>query len=147
MFHQMNDLETAKTLLFQKQLTLAIVKNSETIFENRDHRISGFLNAIERFGEKLNGAAVADKVAGKAVALLCVYAGIRAVYVEVLGKKARDIFAQNGVSHEWKQLVDNILDDKKQDVCPFEKEAADLTDPKETYDKFKTLQQKLRACR
>jgi Domain of unknown function (DUF1893) len=143
----MSDLETAKTLLLQQQLTLVIVKNGETIFETRDHRISGFLNAIERLGEKLDGAAVADKVAGKAVALLCVYAGIVAVYAEVVSKKAKDICTQNGVTIEWKELVDNILNDKKQDVCPFEKEATTITNPKEAYEKFKALQEKLRACR
>jgi hypothetical protein len=143
----MNDLEAAKTLLLEKQLTLVIVKNGETIFETGGHRISGFLNAIEQLGEKLEDAAVADRVAGKAVALLCVYAGIRAVYAEVLSKKAKDVFSQNGVAHEWEQLVDNILNDKKQDVCPFEKEAANISDPKDAYVKFKTLQQKLRVCR
>ncbi len=143
----MNDLETAKSLLIQKQLTFVIVKNGETLFETKGHRISGFLSAIEQLGEKLENAAVADKVAGKAVALLCVYAGITAAYAEVLSKKAKDIFAQYGVAHEWKYLVDNILDVKKQDMCPFEKEAANITNPKEAYDKFKNLQQKLKACR
>ena len=142
----MNDLETAKSLLSQKQLTLVIVKNGETLFETRGHRISGFLSAIEQLDAKLENAAVADKVAGKAVALLCVYAGITAAYAEVLSKKAKDIFTQNGVVHEWNQLVDNILDDKKQGMCPFEKEAASIANPKEAYDKFKTLQQKLKAC-
>jgi hypothetical protein len=32
-------------------------------------------------------------------------------------------------------------------MCPFEKEAANITNPKEAYDKFKTLQQKLKTCR
>lgn len=143
----MNDLETAKTMLFQKQLTLVIVKNGKTIFETRGHRISGFLDAIEQLGEKLENAAVADKVAGKAVALLCVYAGITAVYAEVLSIKAKDIFTQNGITYEWKQLVDNILDEKKSDTCPFEKEATKISNPKEAYCKFRALQQKLRSCR
>jgi hypothetical protein len=143
----MNDLETAKSLLFQKQFTLVIVKDGETLFETKGHRISGFLNAVEQFGRKLENAAVADKVAGKAVAFLCVYAGIAAVYAEVLSKKARDIFTENGIAHEWKQLVDNVLDDKKQDICPFEKEAANITNPREAYDRFKSLQEKLKAYR
>lgn len=143
----MNDLETAKTLLLQRQLTFVIVKDGETIFETKGHRISGFLTAIEQLGEKLNKAAVADKVAGKAVALLCVYAGVAAVYAEVLSKNAKDVLRQNSVTHEWKHLVDNILNEEKQDLCPFEKEAANLTNPNEAYVKFKTLQHKLKACR
>ena len=49
----MNDLEIAKHTLSKKELTLAIVKNGEVLFETRSHRISGFLGAIEQFGDKL----------------------------------------------------------------------------------------------
>jgi len=143
----MNDLETAKTLLNQKQLTLVIVKNGKIIFETQSHRISGFLTAIEQLATKLENASIADRVVGKAVALLCVYAGINAVYAETLSEKAKDIFEKNGITHEWKELVDNILNENKSDLCPFEKEAINITNPKEAYDRFKALQEKLRACR
>jgi hypothetical protein len=142
----MNDLQTAKTLLIQKQLTLIIVKNGETLFETKSRRISGFLNAIEQ-GTKLKNAAIADKVAGKAIAFLCVYSGVNAVYAETLSKTAREVFEKHGVTYEWKELVDNILDENKSDTCPFEKEAAAIIDPKEAYERFKGLQQKLKACR
>jgi len=143
----MNDLETAKTQLLQRQLTLIIVKNGETLFETQFHRISGFLNAIEQFGEKLENASIADKVVGKAVALLCVYAGVKAVYAETLSTVAKTLLEENRITCEWKELVDTILDDKKQDICPFEKEAASITNPNEAYSRFKVLQQKLRACK
>jgi hypothetical protein len=143
----MNDLETAKTLLIKKQLTLIIVKNGQTLFETRSHRISGFLTAIEQLGKKLENASLADKVVGKAVALLCVYAGISAVYAETLSKKAKEVLEQNGITHEWRELVSNILDESKQDTCPFEKEAAGIANPKEAYARFKALQQKLKACK
>ena len=143
----MNDLEIAKDLLYQKQLTLIIIKKGRTLFETQSHRISGFLNAIQQFGKTLKGAAIADKVVGKAVALLCVYAGIKAVYAETLSRKAEDLFEQHRIEHEWKNLIDNILNDTKTDVCPFEKEAATITVPKEAYDRFRILQQNLKACR
>ena len=143
----MNDLEKAKTQLTQKQLTLVIVKNGETLFETQFHRISGFLTAIEQLGKKLENASIADKVVGKAVALLCVYARVKAVYAETLSSEAKTVFEENRVTYEWKELVETILDDKKQDMCPFEKEATNITNPKEAYNRFKALQQKLRACK
>lgn len=142
----MNDLETAKTLLIQKQLTLIIIKNGETLYETKSHRISGFLNAIEQCGRNLKNAAAADTIVGKAVALLTVYSEINAVYAETLSKKGKEFLEENKITVEWKELIDNILDDKKQNICPFEKEAEDITNPKEAYDKFKVLQQKMRAC-
>jgi hypothetical protein len=34
------------------------------------------------------------------------------------------------------------LDDTKHDICPFEKEAANITNPEEAYGKFRKLQRK-----
>jgi hypothetical protein len=143
----MNDLETAKTQLRRRQLTLAIVKNGKTLYETQFHRISGFLNAIDQQGKNLEDASVADKVVGKAVALLCVYAEVKAVYAETLSTAGKTVLENNYIAIEWKELVDVILDDTKQDICPFEKEAANVSSPEETYVRFKALQQKMRACR
>jgi hypothetical protein len=143
----MNDMEIAKHVLCEKELTLAIVKNGEVLFETRSHRISGFLGAIEQFGDELEGASLADRVAGKAIALLCVYARVKEVYAEVLSWKAKAVFEQNGIRHEWKELVENVLDLNKSGVCPFEKAAADVSDPREAYRIFKALQESLKTCK
>jgi hypothetical protein len=142
----MQDLETAKKQLHNKQLTLAIVKNGQVLFQTDSHRISGFIGAIEKFGTQLNGASVADRVAGKALALLCVYAGIVEVYAEVLSRKAKAVFEENKVAVEWKEIVDNVLDLNKIGVCPFEKVAADISDPKASYVAFKALLEKMKPC-
>jgi hypothetical protein len=141
----MSDLDTAKSRLFEENLTLAIVKNGEVLFETGFHRISGFLGAIEQLGARLEGASAADRLAGKAIALLCVYAKISEVYTEVLSRKAKVVFEENGIRHEWKALVDNILDLNKTAVCPFEKAAADISDPESAYAAFKALQQSFKA--
>jgi len=141
----MSDLDIAKSRLYEEDLTLAIVKNGEVLFETRSHRISGFLGAIEKLGDALEGAAVADRVAGKAIALLCVYAKISDVYAEVLSKKAKAVFEENGIRHEWKELVANILNLNRSRVCPFEKAAAEISDPKDAYKAFKALQESLQA--
>jgi hypothetical protein len=143
----MQDLEIAKNQLYDKQLTLAIVKNGQVLFQTDSHRISGFIGAIDKFGAQLNGASVADRVAGKALALLCVYAGIREVYAEVLSRKAKAVFEENKVAVEWKQLVDNVLDLNKTDTCPFEKAAAGISDPKDSYVAFKALLKRMKPCK
>ena len=143
----MSDLETAKSRLHGENLTLVIVKNGEVLFETGSHRISGFLGAIEPLGKKLEGASVADRVAGKAIALLCVYARIRHVFADVLSRKAKVVFDENGILCEWKELVDNILDINRSGVCPFEKAAADISDPESAYAAFKALLQSFKACK
>ena len=143
----MQDLELAKKQLYDQDLTLAIVKGGKVLFTTDSHRISGFVGAIEKFGAQLNGASVADRVAGKALALLCVYAKIKQVYAEVLSRQAQVVFEQNGVLFEWKEVVDNVLDINKVGVCPFEKVAAEISDPAESFLVFKSLLEKMRACK
>ena len=143
----MQDLDLAKKQLYDKELTLAIAKNGQVIYQTDSHRISGLIRAIETLGEQLRGASVADRVAGKALALLCVYAGISNVYAEVLSRKAQEIFVENHVSFQWKQLVDNVLDTNKAGVCPFEKAATLISDPKDSYVAFKALLEKMKQCK
>jgi hypothetical protein len=142
----MSDVDIAQSRLYEKGLTLVLVKNSEVVFETDSHRISGFLGAIDHLGAGLEGASVADKVAGKAVALLCVYAGISNVYAGVLSRKAKAVFDEHGVPCEWKDLVDNILDLNRSGVCPFEKAAAGISDPERAYAAFKALLKSFKAC-
>jgi len=143
----MQDLELAKTQLYSKQLTLAIAKNGQVLFQTGSHRISGFIYAIDTLGTQLNGASIADRVAGKALALLCIYAGIHEVYAEVLSKKAKTLFEENNVACHWEQLVDNVLDLNKTGMCPFEKAAAEISDPKDSYAAFKALLEKMKPCK
>jgi len=141
------DLEIAKKRLNEKRLTLSIVKNGEIIFETVSNGISGFLEAIEKFGDGLEGASVADRVAGKAIALLCVYAKVEAVYALILSKGAKSVFEKYEIHHEWKELVENILDVKKAGICPFEKLATEISNSKDVYRKFKALQNSLKHGR
>jgi hypothetical protein len=143
----MTDLDMAKNELYEEKLTLVIVKNGEVLFETKSHRISGFLDAIEKFGGKLEGASLADRVAGKAIALLCAYAKIREVYAVVLSRKAQAIFKANKIAYQWRDRVDNVLDANKTGMCPFEKAAANITDPEKAYQAFKSLWETMKTCK
>lgn len=143
----MEDLQIAKNRLSEKGLTLSIVKEKQILFETGSHGISGFLKAIEELGEGLNKASAADKVVGKAVALLCVWAGIDAVYASVMSRKARELFEENTVYAEWNELVETIVGNCMSTTCPFERLAARITDPAEAYKKIKALQDSLEQRR
>jgi hypothetical protein len=143
----MQDLEIAKKRLTENSLSLSVVKNGEIVFETASHGVSGFLEAVEKFGDKLEGASVADRIVGKAIALLCVYARVRAIYAIVLSENAKEVLEKNMVHHEWKCLVENILDASKSGLCPFEKLATEISSPKDAYKMLKALQTSLRCDR
>lgn len=139
------DLEIAKKRLKEKGLTLSIVKGGKVIFETSSYGISGFLEAIEKFGRKIHGSSIADKVVGKAIALLCVNTRVKAVYAAILSEKAKETLQKHAIHHEWERLVEKILAPNKAEICPFEKLADELTNPAEAYTKFKVLQNKLKG--
>ncbi|MEM3726070.1 MAG: DUF1893 domain-containing protein [Candidatus Bathyarchaeia archaeon] len=143
----LQDLETAKSRLKEGNLTLSIVKDGKVLFETVSHGVSGFLEAVEKCGNRLEKASVADRIVGKAIALLCVYAKIRAVYAVTLSKKAKTVLEENSVHHEWENLVENILGVDGKSVCPFEKLSDEIPNPKEAYRKLRALQQSLKRER
>jgi len=97
----MTDLEIAKNELKTKGLTLIIVKRGKIIFKTKDHKIAGFLSAIDKFGKSLEYSSIADRVVGKAIALLCVYVKIKAIYAEVISTKAKKVLEKSHINHEW----------------------------------------------
>ena len=133
------DLELAKKKLHEKGLTLVIVKDSRVLFESKAHGVSAFLEALDKFWDKMRGTSVADKVIGKAIALLCIYAKVRAVYSSTISVKAKQIFENHNVHFEWDTLVEKILDAHGGDICPFEKAVMEIDNPKEAYGKLKAL--------
>ncbi len=135
----MQDLEIAKKRLGEKGLTLGIVNKGSILFETRDHGISGFLNAIEELQTKLTGASIADRIAGKAVALLCIHCKIQAVYATTLSSAAKALFDEKCIYVEWNDLVETILNVSKSAICQFEKAVADVSNPQDAYMKLKSL--------
>jgi hypothetical protein len=143
----MEDLKIAREHLLNRAVTLCIVRNGKILFETASHGLSGFLRATEELGEQLSGASVADKIVGKAVALLCLHSKIEAVYASVISRTAKELFEQHSVCAEWGELVENILSDCKPTACPFERLAAEIADPHEGYKRLKALQDSLRHRR
>ena len=137
------DLTVAKQRLREGGFTLCIVKDGRMLFETSARGISGFLKAIDELDGRLEGASAADKVVGKAVALLCLHTGIKAVYAPVMSREAKELFGRSRVLSEWGLLVENILDGCEPATCPFERLAEGISDSAEAYKKLKALQSSL----
>jgi hypothetical protein len=134
----MKDLETAKRRLGEMHLTLCAVKEGHVIFEAKTYGVSGFMEAVEEFKDRLDGASIADRVVGKAIALLCVYVNASAVYAATISKAAMALLEGDSVYLEWDSLVENILRADKSRTCPFEQLVDRITDPDDAYWKLKS---------
>ena len=133
------DLELAKSHLFDEGSSLVIVKNGKVIFETKKQGITGFLEAIETFEEKLVSSSIADKIVGVAAAMLCVYSGISSVFAITISESGMKLFKKNNIQYEFSKKVKKILNRNKTNVCPFEKLAMNSINPENAYQNLKSF--------
>jgi len=131
------DLSLAKQRLNQKNLSLVIAKNGEVLFETEAHGISGLLKAMKQLQNNMKGSSVADRIVGRAAALLLVHSDVVAVFAVTASHGAIEVLKNNRIFHQFERRVPCILDSKRVDTCPFENLVADVSDPKEACEKLR----------
>ena len=76
---------------------------------------------------------VADRIIGKASAMLLCLSGARKVYTPVLSRAGREIFDRYGVEVEYETLADYIVNRKGDGMCPMEMTVKDIDDLNEAF--------------
>ena len=79
------------------------------------------------------GTQVFDRVVGRAAAFLYVYGNADYVYANTISKQAIEIFKKNNIKYEAKNIVDEIQNKDKTDLCPFEKLTKNVENPAQAY--------------
>ena len=130
------DVKTAKDLLINKNLTMCVVKGGKTLFESRSHGVASFLVAVQKLGGSLEGSCVADKVVGKAIALLCIHFKIGGVYGGTLSRPAKTMLEKHSIHFEYNNLIQNILNAGRTSLCPIERVLRNISDPRDAYEKL-----------
>lgn len=88
--------------------------------------LMGFLRKDRRF---FQDAVVADKVIGKAAAMLLIAGGAQAVYGAVMSDTAVEILTKNCVVCDWGERVPYIKNRTNTGICPLEDAVKALDDP------------------
>lgn len=136
----MTDLERAKTNL--KDHSLCLVKGTSVIFSDK-HGIAPLMDLIEE-GTDLAGYSAADKVVGKAAALLFVKCGVIAVFAGTLSESAKEIFKAHKIAFEAETTAARILNRAGDDICPMEKAVCSVDGVEEGYFALKERLKRLR---
>lgn len=135
----MKDLEIAENRLKKGNLSLVIVKGGKVIFETKSSGLRGFLQAIELLNNELVESSVADRVLGRAAALLSVCSRVSAVFALIISEEGIKVFEDHNINYKFENCVPKILNSTGDDMCPFEKLTMTLTNPEEAYSKLKSL--------
>jgi hypothetical protein len=135
----MEDIDLARSLLEEEQWNLVIVKGGEVLFNSKERGVAPLFRAIQIKSKSLHNAAMADRIVGSAVAMLCLHAHIGSVYAEIASQRALDLLARNGVIVSSKNTVPHISNHDGTDLCPFEKLAGGCRKPSELFAMLQSL--------
>lgn len=130
------DLEHAKNEFMHRNLGFIIVNDSKILAESREKGVAPFYFALAK-NKNVKGGSVADKIVGKAVALLCAYGGITSVYTPVISQPALNVLNAHNIHVEVEKVVPMILNRNKDGQCPIEALIMELNTPKKAYTVLK----------
>jgi len=121
----MEDLTNAKKLLEKEGYTCVLCLGDKT--HTSRHR--GVQPLMALLNTDVSGFSAADKVVGKATALLYCLLGIRQLYAKVISDAAVDILAQHRIPVQWDTRVTHIVNREGTGRCPMELAIEHISDP------------------
>ena len=135
----MEDIDLARSLLEEEKWNLVIAKEGQVLFSSRERGIAPFFQAVQSMGESLHNAAVADRIVGSAVAMLCLYTRVTSVYAGIATTGALDMLKGQRVTVSSKNAVPYISNYDGTDLCPFEKLARNSRNPAQLFSNLKSM--------
>jgi hypothetical protein len=129
----MSDLEKAKNLLKDKQYSFVALAKGNILKTSHKRGVIPLMEMIRDNRDMMQGAVIADKVIGKAAALLAVAYKVKQVYTEILSQQAKKVLDQYSIFYQYERCVDYIQNRSKSGQCPMEKLTKDTDDPKTAY--------------
>ncbi|MBM6830138.1 DUF1893 domain-containing protein [Anaerotignum lactatifermentans] len=129
----MEALERAKAALEKEGVTFSLAGAKGESCCSAKKGIAPMMELLAEDAQLLRGAAVADRVIGKAAAFLMVYGGVLAVYGEVMSEHAAKVLEAAGMDFSYGKLVPYIINRNKDGMCPMEQAVLGETEPERAY--------------
>ena len=120
----------AAELLSQNSFTFAAV-NGDRIYTSVLRGVAPVIELIDTQPDLLNGASVADKVIGKAAAMLLSAYGVKEIYTPLASKKAIEFLKDKDIVFTFDEVTEYIINRDGTDMCPMEKTVFEISDEKE----------------
>ncbi len=121
----MEDLNNAKTLLEQEGYTCVLCRGS-TVHTSRNRGVQPLMALLNT---DVSGFSAADKVVGKATALLYCLLGIRQLYAKVISDAALKVLDDHRIPVHWDTRVAYIVNREGTGRCPMELATEQISDP------------------
>lgn len=126
-------LSEAKRLLQDEELSFVALDYMGRISRSKKRGVGPALGLIAEHTD-LTGGVIADKVVGKAAALLFLLLGPEAIYAATISIPAKKVLDSAGIRVEFEQMVDHIVNREGTGPCPLEHAVMGIQDPVEALE-------------
>lgn len=126
------DLELARTVLREQGAPFVLVSGGRIVEIGSGHGVVPLVLALERLEPTgIKGAALADKLIGRAAALAAIHAELGAVHGEFMSRAAVDELTRYGIPFSYGVQIPAVLNRSGSHLCPFEELVASAATPEE----------------
>lgn len=130
-------LDDAKRLIQAGEASCVVLRDGEIVKTAVGNGVKPILGLLENEPEALKDAVVADKVIGKAAAMLLTLAGAQYVHGEIMSESGRRFLESRGIGRSYGTSVEAIINRTGDDLCPLEKTVLDIEEPEEALPALK----------
>ncbi|WP_195983392.1 DUF1893 domain-containing protein [Clostridium sp. D33t1_170424_F3] len=141
----MNDWENAIRRLEESAYTCVLCKG-ETVYTSEKRGVAPLVGWITS-GVDLRGFSAADKIVGKAAALLFALAGVKRVYAPVMTETALAVFARHGIEAHCQTITKQIINRAGTGPCPMERTVSSINDPEKALKAIQQTMEQLSAMK
>ena len=124
------DLDLARALLIANRYATLVAVRGDEIIVCHERGVKPLLKMVSE-GRSLKGFSVADKVVGKAPALLYAVLGPEAVFSPVMSWTGRAVLLASGIATSYDTLVRHIQNRAKNGQCPMDSSVTNVWEPYE----------------
>lgn len=143
-----NDYTKEASALLSEGVNLAFLFEDGRLFCSDGKGISDLLS-VSKTENSLRGAIAADKIVGRAAALLYVRCKPKFLYAETLSEGGKRILERADICFSHRTLTPSIMNRKGTDICPMDDAVKDIsdTDTKAAYRAISNRLKELRAAK
>lgn len=116
----MNNLKLAKSTLFENEYSIVVVKENEIVYKSESKGLQSLISLYKTKKNTLEDSSIADKVIGRAAALILIGSNIKEVYADLISENAIDILDKSDIPYEYKSQVKEIRNRDNTGMCPME---------------------------
>ena len=131
------DRELAINELNETDYSLIIVKDQQVKYKSKEESVGSIVGLFDNNPQLLKDSVVADKIIGRAVAMVCDLGDVNFCYGQIVSQGAVDIFNKNNLPYQAEKKVKVIKNKDNTDLCPIEKLTLNVEDSVKGIKKIK----------